>query len=55
MQYVRRRRELAGGTFEVTVHDVLVNDDYGLVVASGRGLGDSARNRAPVDEARSEV
>lgn len=35
-QYVRRRRELAGGTLQITVHDMLANHDYGLVVASGR-------------------
>jgi uncharacterized protein len=36
MAYVRRRRELAEGTFEITVHDVLANDEYGLVIATGR-------------------
>ena len=36
MEYVRRRRELAEGTFEITVHDVLANDEYGLVIATGR-------------------
>jgi uncharacterized protein len=36
MEYVRRRRELADGTFEITVHDVLANDEYGLVIATGR-------------------
>lgn len=38
--YVRTRQELAGGTFEITVHDVLANDEHGLVIASGR----TARN-----------
>jgi ketosteroid isomerase-like protein len=33
---VRRRRELAGGTFDITVHDVLANDEHGLVIATGR-------------------
>jgi ketosteroid isomerase-like protein len=36
MEYVRRRRDLADDTFEITVHDVLANDKYGLVIASGR-------------------
>jgi hypothetical protein len=33
---VRRRRELADDTFEITVDDVLANDEHGLVIASGR-------------------
>jgi ketosteroid isomerase-like protein len=36
MQYIRRRRELGDGTFEVTVHDVLANDEHGFVIATGR-------------------
>lgn len=36
MEYVRRRQELAAGTFEIEVHDVLANDDWGLVIATGR-------------------
>jgi ketosteroid isomerase-like protein len=37
MEYIRRRRELADdGTFEITVHDVLANDEHGLVIATGR-------------------
>jgi ketosteroid isomerase-like protein len=36
MEYVRRRRDLATDTFEITVHDVLANDEHGLVIASGR-------------------
>ena len=36
MEYVRRRRELAADTFEISVHDVLANDEHGLVIASGR-------------------
>lgn len=36
MDYVRRRRELVDGTFEITVHDVLANDNYGLVIATGK-------------------
>jgi len=36
MEYVRRRRELVDGAFEITVHDVLANDEHGLVIATGR-------------------
>jgi ketosteroid isomerase-like protein len=36
MEYVRRRRDLAADTFELTLHDVLANDEHGLVIASGR-------------------
>jgi uncharacterized protein len=36
MEDVRRRRELAAGTFEITVHDVLANDGHGLVITTGR-------------------
>jgi uncharacterized protein len=37
MEYIRRRRELADdGAFEITVHDVLANDEHGLVIATGR-------------------
>jgi ketosteroid isomerase-like protein len=36
MEYVRRRRELADDTFEITVEDVLANDQHGLVIATGR-------------------
>jgi ketosteroid isomerase-like protein len=36
MEYVRRRRELADDTFEITVDDVLANDRHGLVIASGK-------------------
>lgn len=36
MGYVRRRRELADETFEIEVHDVLANDEHGLVIATGR-------------------
>lgn len=36
MEYTRRRRELAQGTFEITVHDILANDDWALVIATGR-------------------
>jgi hypothetical protein len=35
MRYVRLRRELAGDTFAISVLDVLANDEYGLVLASG--------------------
>jgi uncharacterized protein len=36
MEYVRRRRELVDGSFEITLHDVLANDEHGFVIASGR-------------------
>jgi hypothetical protein len=36
MAYVRRRRELADDTFEITVEDVLADDRHGLVIAAGR-------------------
>ena len=36
MKYVRRRRDLADNTFEITVDDILANDKHGLVIASGR-------------------
>jgi ketosteroid isomerase-like protein len=36
MEYVRRRRELVASTFDITVHDVLANDEHGLVIATGR-------------------
>lgn len=36
MEYVRRRRTLADDSFEITVHDVLANDEHGIVIASGR-------------------
>jgi uncharacterized protein len=38
MEYVERRRELAAGTFEITVQDVLANDEHGLVVARGTAV-----------------
>jgi ketosteroid isomerase-like protein len=37
-QYLNTRRSLGAGTFQVTVHDVLANDEYGLVIASGHVL-----------------
>ncbi|HYY08549.1 MAG TPA: nuclear transport factor 2 family protein [Actinomycetota bacterium] len=40
MQYVRRRRELSDETFEITIEDVLANDRYGLVIASGTASRD---------------
>lgn len=40
MGYVRTRRELAAGTFEIIVHDVLANDEHGLVIATGRATRD---------------
>lgn len=36
MEYMRRRRDLADDTFEITVDDVLANDQHGFVIASGR-------------------
>jgi ketosteroid isomerase-like protein len=39
MEYVRLRRELAAGTFEIDVQDVLANDQYGLVIARGTAAG----------------
>jgi ketosteroid isomerase-like protein len=36
LAYNRRRRELADGTFVVTMHDVLANDEHGLVIATGK-------------------
>jgi hypothetical protein len=36
MEYVRRRRELVDGRFEITLRDVLANDEHGLVIATGR-------------------
>jgi ketosteroid isomerase-like protein len=38
LQYVRERQRLSDGTFEITIHDVLANDDHGFVVASGRAI-----------------
>lgn len=44
MGYVRRRRELADETFEIEVHDVLANDENGVVIATGRATrGGDAR------------
>lgn len=34
--YSQRRQRLAGGTFTIEVHDILVNDERALVVATGR-------------------
>jgi hypothetical protein len=36
MEYVRRRRELVDGAFEITVLDVFANDEHGFVMATGR-------------------
>jgi hypothetical protein len=38
MTYISARQELAGGTFHITVEDVLANDEHGLVIASGQAL-----------------
>jgi uncharacterized protein len=38
MAYISARQELAAGTFEITVEDVLANDEHGLVIASGQAL-----------------
>jgi ketosteroid isomerase-like protein len=40
LAYIRRRRDLVDGTFEITVHDILANDEHGLVIASGRAIRD---------------
>jgi ketosteroid isomerase-like protein len=40
MEYVRRRRALVDDTFEVTVEDVLANDEHGVVIASGSAVRD---------------
>jgi uncharacterized protein len=36
LAYTRRRRDMVDGTFEITVHDVLANDEHGVVIATGR-------------------
>lgn len=36
MEYVRQRQALAEGTFEISVDDVLANDEWAVVIASGR-------------------
>jgi uncharacterized protein len=38
MTYISARQELAGGTFQITVEDVLANDEHGLVIASGQAV-----------------
>lgn len=38
LEYVRMRQQLAEGTLEITVQDVLANDEHGLVIASGRAV-----------------
>lgn len=43
MEYVRRRRALVDDTFDVTVEDVLANDEHGFVIASGSALRDGKR------------
>jgi uncharacterized protein len=43
MGYVRRRRALADDTFEVTVEDVLANDEHGFVIANGSAVRDRKR------------
>ena len=43
MEYVRRRRALVDDTFEVTVEDVLANDEHGFVIASGSAVRDGKR------------
>lgn len=35
LRYMRARQELAGGTFAVTIEDVLASDQHVFVVASG--------------------
>jgi len=39
-EYMRARQELANGSFEITIHDVLANDRHGFVVASGSATRD---------------
>lgn len=43
MEYVRRRRALVDDTFEVTIEDVLANDEHGFVIASGSAVRDGKR------------
>jgi ketosteroid isomerase-like protein len=43
MEYVRRRRALVDDTFEVTVEDVLANDEHGMVIARGSAMRDGER------------
>jgi ketosteroid isomerase-like protein len=38
MTYVRRRREIAQGTFKISVEGVLANDENGLVIARGSAV-----------------
>ena len=38
LAYVQVRQRLSGGTFEMTIEDVVANDRHGFVVASGRAL-----------------
>lgn len=45
MEYIRRRRALADDTFEVTVEDVLANDEHGFVIASGSAIRDGKRKK----------
>lgn len=43
IEYVRRRRALTDDTFEVTVEDVLANDEDGFVIASGSAVREGKR------------
>ena len=54
MEYVRLRRELAAGTFEIDVQDVLANDQYGWssLAAPPEGHGNL---RSPVQSALRRV
>jgi ketosteroid isomerase-like protein len=38
LRYMRRRLRLSDGTFQVAVHDMLANDAYRVVIASGRAV-----------------
>lgn len=35
IEYSRRRQELVGGTFKIMVDDILANDQWALVIATG--------------------
>ena len=36
IEYARRRQELVGDSFEIDVEDILANDNWALVIATGR-------------------
>ncbi len=43
LEYVALRQELSKGTFDIVLHDVLANDEHGIVIASGN----ATRNGTP--------